>query len=362
MPQTIRKAGQAKPDRIHPRSPKAGNRSVLVTGGAGYIGSHTLLELLAQGYAPIVLDDLSTGRRSALPDGVVFHQGDVGDAALVSHLLQEHGVESVIHFAGSIVVSESVENPLRYYRNNAGNSLDLIETCVAHGVRRFVFSSTAAAYGIPDTEGPVHETAPTRPISPYGVSKLMTEWILRDVSAAHPGFRAVALRYFNVAGADVQGRTGQGSKATTHLVRSAVETVLRVRPRLDVFGTDYPTRDGTCERDFIHVSDLASLHLQALDYLEQGGPTTVINCGYGRGATVSEVIAALETLTGERLPVRYVGRRPGDPPSMIADVSRMKSLFEWTPRFDSLGAILTTAIAWQKSELQHDMADHGEVA
>jgi UDP-glucose 4-epimerase len=338
-----------------------GNPSILVTGGAGYIGSHTLLELLAQGYQPIVLDNLSTGRRSALPDEVVFYEGEVGDGDLVGKILREHGIRSVIHFAGSIVVSESVENPLRYYRNNTRNSLDLIDTCVTHGVRHFVFSSTAAAYGIPDTEGPVDEAAPTRPINPYGSSKLMTEWMLRDVSAAHPGFRTVALRYFNVAGADVQGRTGQGSKATTHLVRSAVETLLRVRPRLDVFGTDYPTRDGTCERDFIHVSDLAALHLQALDYLEGGGPSTVINCGYGRGATVSEVIAALEALTGERLPVRHVGRRPGDAPSMIADVSRMKSLFEWTPRFDSLGAILTTAIAWQKSELQRASADHGAV-
>jgi UDP-glucose 4-epimerase len=332
---------------------------VLVTGGAGYIGSHTLLELLAQGYEPIVLANFSTGRRTALPDDVVFYEGDVGDRALVGHVLKKHDITAVIHLAGSIIVAESVENPLRYYWNNTRNSLDLIDTCVGHGVRRFVFSSTAAAYGIPDTEGPIDEAAPTRPISPYGASKLMTEWMLRDVSAAHPGFRTVALRYFNVAGADVQGRTGQGSKATTHLVRSAVETHLRVRPRLDVFGTDYPTRDGTCERDFIHVSDLAALHLQALDYLEHGGSSTVINCGYGRGATVSEVIAALEALTGERLPVRHVGRRPGDAPSMIADVTRMKSLFQWTPRFDSLGAILTTAIAWQKEELQRASADHG---
>ncbi len=324
------------------------SRTVLVTGGAGYVGSHVVLELLATGYEPVVLDNLSTGRPENLPAGTPLVVGAVADADLVGRLLTQHRIEAVLHFAGSIVVPESIEKPLLYYENNTAASLSLIRTCVEHKVSRFVFSSTAAVYGTPTGEGPVDEERPTEPISPYGASKLMTEWMLRDTSRAHPSFQAVALRYFNVAGADPQGRTGQSGASTTHLIRSAVEASLGRRPVLEVFGTDYPTRDGSCERDFIHVSDLAALHVKALAYLEAGGRSTIVNCGYGRGATVLEVIAALEALTGAPLPVRHVGRRPGDAPSMVSDVSRMRSLFDWRPRHDDLMTIIGTALAWER--------------
>jgi UDP-glucose 4-epimerase len=327
------------------------NRTVLVTGGAGYIGSHVIIDLLEDGYEPIVLDNFSTGRRLNLPSQVVVYEGDVGDSELSRRILRKHGPHSVMHFAGSIIVPESIDNPIGYYRNNTANTLSLIDQSVANGVEHFVFSSTAAVYGVADTGGAVPEAARLDPISPYGASKLMVERMLRDTCTAHRGFRAVSLRYFNVAGADPQGRTGQSGKASSHLIRSAVETALGLRPRLSIFGDDYDTRDGTCERDFIHVSDLSAIHLQALGYLERGGDSTTINCGYGRGATVLEVIAALEALTGKALPVRREPRRPGDPPSMIADVSRMRSLFDWAPRYDALSAILETALNWQKAEL-----------
>lgn len=325
--------------------------AILVTGGAGYIGSHAVVELLANGYEPIVLDNFSTGRSSNLPAGVQVYTGDVGDAAIVGRIFNQHRISAVTHFAGSIIVPESIENPIAYYRNNTAKTLNLIEQCVLNGVNRFVFSSTAAVYGIPAVSGPVNEAVSPCPISPYGASKLMVEQMLADVCAAHPDFRAVALRYFNVAGADPAGRCGQAAGASTHLVRCAVETALGERPYLTIYGDDYATRDGTCERDFIHVSDLAALHLQALAYLDSGGGLAAINCGYGRGVTVREVVGALERLIGKPLPTRPGLRRPGDPPSLVADVSTMRSLFDWTPRHADLDTILLTALAWRRRQL-----------
>lgn len=340
-------------DALHPaRSPTAReqSRKVLVTGGAGYIGSHAVLELLAAGYEPVVLDDLSRGVRSKVPPRVPFFKGDIGDRKLVVDIIHQNEIANVMHFAGSIIVPESIENPILYYRNNTANTLALIEVCVACGVQRFVFSSTAAVYGVPKEGTSVSEDAATAPISPYGASKLMTEWMLRDACRAHPGFRAVCLRYFNVAGSDPQGRTGPAKNAT-HLIRAAVDTALGLQPRLEIFGDDYPTRDGTCERDFIHVSDLAAAHQQALAYLEAGGDYTIVNCGYGRGATVREVVACLERLTGKALPVTPVARRPGDAHSVIADVSRLNALFDWSPKHDTLEEILQSTLAWRTREV-----------
>jgi UDP-glucose 4-epimerase len=326
------------------------SRKVLVTGGAGYIGSHTVLELLASGYEPVVIDDLSRGVRSKLPSEVPFFKGDVGDRTFVTKILRGCEISDVVHFAGSISVPESVENPLLYYRNNTSNSLGLIEACVSAGVRRFVFSSTAAVYGTPKDGAPVSEDIATDPISPYGASKLMTEWTLRDTCKAHPSFKAICLRYFNVAGADPLGRTGPAENAK-HLINAAVDTALGLQPRLEIFGDDYPTRDGTCERDFIHVSDLATAHHKALAYLRAGGEYTVVNCGYGRGATVREVAACLERLTGEALPAASVARRPGDAHCVIANVARLRALFDWTPKHDSLEEILRSSLAWRSREL-----------
>lgn len=333
-------------------TPLAGqtSRKVLVTGGAGYIGSHAVLELLAAGYEPVVIDDLSRGVRSKIPPNVPFFKGDVGANEFVTDIIRRHNITNIMHFAGSIIVPDSFENPVFYYRNNTTNSLALIDTCVACGVQRFVFSSSAAVYGVPKDDAPVSEDAATDPISPYGASKLMTEWMLRDACRAHPGFRAVCLRYFNVAGSDPQGRTGPARNAT-HLIRAAVDTALGLQPRLDIFGDDYPTRDGTCERDYIHVSDLAAAHQQALAYLEAGGDYTVVNCGYGRGATVREVVACLEHLTGKALPVEPAARRPGDAHSVIANVRRLETLFDWRPSHDSLEEILRSTLEWRTREM-----------
>jgi UDP-glucose 4-epimerase len=325
------------------------SRRVLVTGGAGYIGSHAVLELLAAGYQPVVVDDLSRGFKSKVPQGVPFFKSDIADEGFISEIIIEYEIKSVLHFAGSILVPESVENPRLYYSNNTAKSLALIDLCVACGVRRFVFSSTAAVYGLPKNGAPVAEDAATDPISPYGASKLMVERILGDVCRAHPRFQAICLRYFNVAGSDPQGRTGPGRNAP-HLIRAAVATALGLQPRLEIFGDDYPTRDGTCERDYIHVSDLAAAHRQALAYLEAGGGHTVVNCGYGRGATVREVVACLERVTGRTLPVTPAARRPGDAHCVVADVSRLETLFDWRPRHDSLEEILRTALAWETRE------------
>jgi UDP-glucose 4-epimerase len=319
---------------------------VLVTGGAGYIGSHAVYALLDHGYPVAVLDDLSTGVRENLPAAIPFILGNVGDAALLERAFREHGIGAVMHFAGSIVVPESVANPLKYYRNNTLNSQVLIETCVGQGVSTLLFSSTAAVYGIPETL-PVREDTPPAPINPYGASKLMTEWVLRDTAAAHD-FVYGALRYFNVAGADPQGRTGQSTPAATHLIKVACQTALGQRPSLDIMGTDYPTPDGTGVRDYIHVSDLAEAHVLALGYLLREKKSLVVNCGYGHGFSVREVVRAVEAAAGAALPVKEAPRRAGDPPALTAQSERIRSILGWQPRHDDLDFIVRTAFAWEK--------------
>lgn len=321
-------------------------QAVLVSGGAGYIGSHVVLALCEAGIPAIVLDDLSTGVRQAVPSEVTFVQGDVGDAALLARVFEQYRVDAVMHFAGSIVVPESVRDPLAYYRNNTLNSHTLIESCVAHGVDRFVFSSTAAVYGIPAAV-PVTEAAEARPINPYGVSKLMTEWMLRDTAAAHP-LRYVVLRYFNVAGADPAGRVGQSTPAATHLLKVACELAVGKRTELQVFGTDYPTPDGTCVRDYIHVSDLAAAHVLALHHLATGADSLTLNCGYGRGSSVTEVLDAVERICGHKLNTRAAPRRAGDPPALVAAADTLRRTLGWVPRHDDLDIIVETALAWER--------------
>jgi len=322
-------------------------RATLITGGAGYIGSHTVLALRQAGRRVVVLDDLSSGSRQVVPDDVEFVRGDAGDQALVRALIAERAIGSVIHFAGSILVEQSVSEPLRYYGNNVAVSRDLLEACSAAGVTRFIFSSTAAVYGAPE-EVPISEAAPKRPINPYGSSKLVTEWMLRDLAAAS-GLRYVALRYFNVAGADPQGRTGQLGPVATHLIKIASQVVAGLRESIAIFGDDYDTPDGTCVRDYIHVSDLAAAHLAALEYLEAGGESCSLNCGYGHGYSVREVLQAVERCTGRPLNPRPAPRRPGDPPILVADVSALRRTLRWSPRFDNLDVIITTAVDWEKS-------------
>jgi UDP-glucose 4-epimerase len=302
--------------------------------------------LLDRGEQVVVLDDLSTGIRAQVPEAAVFILGSVGDGALLRRLLREHGVDAVIHFAGSIVVPDSVADPLAYYANNTVASRTLIAACVEAGIRRFVFSSTAAVYGIPK-QNPVTERALLQPINPYGRSKLMTEWMLEDTSHAHD-FRYVALRYFNVAGADAKGRTGQSTPRATHLIKRACQVALGRVSHLDVFGTDFPTRDGTGVRDYIHVSDLADAHALALDHLAAGGDSHVLNCGYGRGFSVREVTQMVERVAGRTLPVREAARRAGDPPELVADSSRLKSVFRWQPKRDDLEQIVASAYAWER--------------
>jgi UDP-glucose 4-epimerase len=320
--------------------------TVLVTGGAGYIGSHTVHALVDAGERVVVLDDLSTGFAWALPKPLQPVRGDVGDQALVASLVADHGIDSIIHFAGSTVVPDSLKDPLGYYRNNTTNSRSLIEAAVNGGVRHFIFSSTAAVYGNP-AKMPVAEDDPTAPLSPYGWSKLMTEVILRDTSAAHD-FHHVALRYFNVAGADPQMRTGLATPGATHLIKVAVEAALGRRPRIEVFGTDYPTPDGTCIRDFIHVSDLARAHLAALDYLRRGGASTTLNCGYGRGYSVREVLAAVRRAAGHDFPVHFGERREGDIMTSVAAADRIRNTLRWTPELDNLDTIVRHALAWER--------------
>jgi UDP-glucose 4-epimerase len=320
--------------------------TVLVTGGAGYIGSHTVYELLDAGERVLVLDNLSTGFLSALPDPALAVIGDVGDQALVASLIDAHRIDAIVHFAGSIVVPESVRDPLGYYRNNTVNSRALIEAAIKGGVSHFIFSSTAAVYGNP-ARVPVAEDAPLAPVSPYGWSKLMTEVMLRDAAAAH-GLGYVTLRYFNVAGADPKLRTGQSTPNATHLIKVAVQAALGLRPLLEVFGTDYPTPDGTCIRDYIHVTDLARAHRAALDYLRGGGASTTLNCGYGRGYSVLEVVDAVRRAAGAELPVRMAARRPGDPASIVAQAVRIRNLLRWTPEFDNLDTIVGHALAWER--------------
>jgi UDP-glucose 4-epimerase len=320
--------------------------TVLVTGGAGYIGSHTVHALVDAGERVMVLDNLSTGFASALPKPLLPIVGDIGDQKLVASLIETHHIEAIIHFAGSVIVPESVRDPLGYYHNNTASSRTLIEAAVRGGVKHFIFSSTAAVYGNP-ARVPISEDDSTAPLSPYGWSKLMTEQMLRDTTMAH-GLNHVTLRYFNVAGADPKGRTGLSTAGATHLIKVAVETALGRRPYIDVFGTDYPTPDGTCIRDFIHVSDLARAHLAALGYLRSGGASQTLNCGYGRGYSVLEVLSAVNRACGHDLAVNRTGRRPGDVVSSVADASRIRRLLVWTPELDDLDLIVTHALAWER--------------
>ncbi|MGO4716375.1 UDP-glucose 4-epimerase GalE [Bradyrhizobium sp. 2TAF24] len=324
--------------------------TVLVTGGAGYIGSHMVLALAEAGESVVVIDNLSTGFSHYLPDGVPLFIGDVADENLVEGVIAAHHVDSIIHFAGSVVVPESLRDPLGYYRNNTMTTRNLLNVAVKCNIPRFIFSSTAAVYGNPE-QMPVVEEAPTRPLSPYGMSKLMTEIMLHDVATAH-GMNYVVLRYFNVAGADPQARIGLATQGATHLLKIAVEAATGQRAKLDVYGTDYPTPDGSCIRDFIHVSDLADAHRAALGYLMDGGASTTLNCGYGRGYSVFEVIEAVRRVSGRNFAVQHADRRPGDIMTMIADTRRIRSAIDWTPRHDDLDTIAAHALAWEEKLLQ----------
>ena len=328
--------------------------SVLVTGGAGYIGSHVVLELLEAGEEPIVLDDLSTGFREAVPDVVKFVRGDVGDQKLVTQAIAENDVDAIIHLAGSIVVPDSVRDPLSYYFNNTCKSRTLIACAIKAGLKHFIFSSSAAVYGVA-SETAVTEEAELRPISPYGSSKLMTEIMLRDAAIAFP-MRYVALRYFNVAGADPKGRTGQSTPNASHLIKIAVQAALKQRPYLEVFGDDYSTPDGTCMRDYIHVSDLARAHLSALEYLRAGGKSEVLNCGYGNGFSVLEVIDAVRRVSGTDFPVHFGPRRAGDPPVLVAQVDRISEVLGWYPRYNDLRAIVMHALNWERRLIERRLS------
>lgn len=320
--------------------------SILVTGGAGYIGSHAVLALLESGYRVVVLDNLSTGHREVVPAECQFVYGDAGDGPLVMRTLRETGVDAVMHFAGSIIVEESVSNPLKYYRNNTEVSRSLIQSCIDAGVHKFIFSSTAAVYGNAETV-PVTEACPVAPINPYGMSKAMTELVLKDVAAVTP-LSYVILRYFNVAGADPGRRTGLLTKNATHLLKVACETALGKRDQITVFGDDYPTRDGTCIRDFIHVSDLAAAHVRALEYLKSHTGGITLNCGYGTGYSVREVLTALEKVMGKPMNIKMGPRRPGDAAAVVADSSRLRALLNWEPRYNNLPQIITDAVEWEK--------------
>lgn len=320
--------------------------SILVSGGAGYIGSHVTLALMDAGHRVVVADDLSTGRRELVPAGAAFVHADVGDRDRMAEVFAAHQVGAVIHLAGSIVVPESVSDPLRYYANNAAVSRSLIETSVRCGARAFIFSSTAAVYGDP-RGATLDEEAPTRPINPYGRSKLMTEWMLADTRAAH-GLPYMALRYFNVAGADAFGRSGQSSPVSTHLIKVACEAALGKRDSFALYGTDYDTPDGTCVRDFVHVSDLAQAHVLALAHLLEGGGSAVLNCGYGRGFSVREVLRAVEQIAGLRIPTVTAARRPGDPARLVAHAEHIRRVLGWTPRHADLEEIVASALAWER--------------
>jgi UDP-glucose 4-epimerase len=324
--------------------------TVLVTGGAGYIGSHMVLALAEAGESVVVIDNLSTGFSTSLPEGVPLFIGDAADENLVEGVIAAHGIDSIVHFAGSVVVPDSMRDPLAYYRNNTMTTRSLLNASVKCGVNRFIFSSTAAVYGNPDRM-PVTEDAPTRPMSPYGSSKLMTEIMLHDVAAAHD-MKYVVLRYFNVAGADPQARIGLSTAGATHLLKIAVEAATGQRAKIDVYGTDYPTPDGSCIRDFIHVSDLAQAHRAALSYLRSGGQSTTLNCGYGSGTSVLETIEAVRRVSGRNFAVQTAPRRPGDIMTMVADTSRIAATLDWTPQYANLETIAAHALAWEEKLFQ----------
>jgi UDP-glucose 4-epimerase len=320
--------------------------SILVTGGAGYIGSHMVLELLDAGEEVVALDNLATGAAWAVPKGATFVEGDVGNQDLMRGLIRKHRVDAIIHFAASVVVPESVADPLRYYLNNTVKSRGLIDVAVRSGIQQFIFSSTAAVYGMTGDK-PVAEDAQLRPISPYGSSKLMTEIMLGDTGRAH-GLPHAILRYFNVAGADPKGRAGQSTPHATHLIKIACETATGKRSHMEVFGTDYPTRDGTCLRDYIHVSDLANAHMVALRQLRGGGASDVFNCGYGRGVSVLEVIEAVKRIAGLNFEARNAPRRPGDPAAIIAAPDKIRATLGWQPKHDDLDTMVRQALAWER--------------
>ncbi len=321
--------------------------NVLVTGGAGYIGSHAVLALIEAGHRPVVIDNLITGFRWAIADEAIFVEGDISDAELVGATLKNHAIDAIMHFAGSVVVPESVENPLKYYDNNTAKSRSLIASAVSSGVKHMIFSSTAATYGIPETS-PVQEDMSTLPINPYGTSKLMTEMMLRDVAAAHD-FNYCALRYFNVAGADPKCRTGQSTVGATHLLKIAVEAALGKREAVSVFGTDYATDDGTGVRDYIHVSDLAAAHVIALEALvADPAQSHTLNCGYGHGYSVMQVLDAVDHVTNNKLVRKIEGRRAGDPDSLISDNTAIKARFGWEPQYDDLNQIVQHALNWER--------------
>jgi len=323
---------------------------VLVTGGAGYIGSHAVLALSDAGWPVAVIDDLSNGRRSIVPDSVPFYEGSVADRELVQRIIKEQGTKAIMHFAGSIIVPESVEKPLLYYGNNSCASHALISVAVTAEVPHFIFSSTAAVYGAPKSV-PVYETDPTEPINPYGASKLMTERMLADASAAHP-FNYAVLRYFNVAGADPQLRSGQLGKGSTHLIKVAVEAAVGKRDHVNIFGTDYPTEDGTCIRDYIHVADLAGAHVRALERLiDAPRENLVLNCGYGNGLSVLDVLETLDSVTGQLVNRELKPRRQGDPHTLIASNQRLVETLDWRPRFADIHTIVKHALEWERSLL-----------
>jgi UDP-glucose 4-epimerase len=320
--------------------------AVLVTGGAGYIGSHMVLELIDRGERPVVLDNLTTGFRDAVPQSVPLIVGDFGDEALIDRLAAEHAIDAIIHFAARIVVPESVADPLGYYLNNTAKARALLASAVRNRIRHFIFSSTAAVYGNPRVN-PVTEEEPLAPVSPYGRSKLMVEWMLEDTAKAHD-FRYVALRYFNVAGADPKGRAGQSTRDATHLIKVAVQAALGRRKGMEVFGTDYPTPDGSCLRDYIQVTDLARAHMDALSYLRAGGASLTCNCGYERGYSVLEVIDVVKRVSGVDFPVAVAGRRAGDPAAIIAANARARSVLGWKPEHDDLAEIVRQALNWER--------------
>lgn len=320
--------------------------TVLVTGGCGYIGSHVVLALVNAGITPVVIDNLSTGSRSLIPTGIPFFQVDAADCESTGRILSDFGCKAVMHLAGSVSISESLARPHEYYRNNTSASIQLIEQAMRSGVEVFIFSSTAAVYGHGSAE-PVREDAATSPAHPYGRSKLMVEQALQDIASA-ARIRFAALRYFNVAGADPWGRCGPPRNGAQHLIRTACDVVLGRRPALPLFGTDYPTPDGTCIRDYVHVSDLASAHVETLKYLLAGGACQIMNCGYGRGISVREAVRAVERVTGFKLPVVESPRRPGDAPIMVAANDRLRATIDWTPAHAGIDIIVATALAWEK--------------
>jgi UDP-glucose 4-epimerase len=322
--------------------------AVLVTGGAGYIGSHTTRQLLDAGHSVTVLDNLYSGFEGAVDPRASFVRGDIADQGLVCSLLQDQQIEAVVHFAGHIVVPESVADPLKYYNNNVAGSLVLLQSCLDSGVQRFVFSSSAAVYGMPD-QNPIDESVTPSPINPYGTTKLITEWTLRDLAAASADFRYVALRYFNVAGAHIGGELGQSTPEATHLIKVACEAACGKRDGMAIYGDDYDTPDGTCIRDYIHVDDLARAHLDALSWLANGGRSMALNCGYGRGHSVREVVDRVREVSGVDFPVSLAGRRAGDPAALVADNTQIRQMFGWQPRYDDLALICRTAYQWERT-------------